>query len=78
MASRGVRQAPAGLDAVLADDLRHADAVVAVLGERHPQVPILVAAGQLPAADSEEDPPPVERAQRPVILVGELPRVEPG
>jgi hypothetical protein len=53
-----------------------ADSPPAPLGERHPEVPVLVAAGKLPAAYLEHGLAPVERADRKVVLVADLPRVE--
>ncbi len=52
------------------------DAAHASLGERHPQVPVLVTFAQLVAAGLQEDLPAEECGQRQLVDVGDQPGIE--
>src|SRR5512132_361538 len=73
---RGTGEASTALHAVIRGDLRNPDALPPALRERHPQVPVLVTAWQLPAAHLDQGRASIETAQREMVLIHDLPRIE--
>jgi hypothetical protein len=74
--SRGAGETSTALHAVVRGDLRNPDALPPALRESHPKVPVLVTARQLPAAHLDQRRAPIETAQRKVVLIRDLPRIQ--
>jgi hypothetical protein len=75
---RGSREAAARPHAAAHDDSVQADAAPAMLGQCHPEVPVLVAVDELPAADGKHGVPSVQRREGKGIAVDQLPWVQRG
>jgi len=77
VAGKILRPAPGAVLPVPLDEPADVNAAHPALGERHPQVPILVAVAELIAAGLQQDLPAEERGERQLADVGDQPGIEP-